>query len=48
MELSKKSYANIQNFINKSNTDKNLEFELRFIKQNINQKLFENIFNNYD
>ena len=45
MELSKKSYANIQNFINKSNTDKNLEFELRFIKQNINQKLFENIFN---
>ena len=45
MELSKKSYTNIKNFINKSNLDKDLEFELRFIKQNINQKVFENIFN---
>ena len=45
MELSKKSYENIKNFVNKSNLDKDLEFELRFIKQNINQKVFENIFN---
>ena len=45
MELSATSYNKIKDFINKSNKDKNLEFELRFIKNNINQKLFENIFN---
>ena len=45
MELSVKSYDTIKDFIDKSNKDKNLEFELRFVKQNINQKMFESIFN---
>lgn len=45
MELSTASYDKILNFIKKSNKDKNLEFEMRFIKQEISQKIFENIFN---
>ena len=45
MELSAKSYDKIKNFIDKSKKDKNLEFELRFIKENISQKTFESIFN---
>ena len=45
MELSNKSYEKIKSFIDKSNIDKDLEFELRFIKKDIKQKLFENIFN---
>ena len=45
MELTTKSYKKINDFINKSNNDNNLEFELRFTKKNIGNKLFENIFN---
>ena len=45
MELSKQSYEKINDFIDRSNRDKNLEFELRFVKQDISQKIFENIFN---
>jgi len=45
MELSSKSYDKIKDFIDKSNKNKDFEFELRFIKDNISQKLFENIFN---
>ncbi len=45
MELTTKSYNKINDFINKSNNDNNLEFELRFTKKNISNKLFENIFN---
>jgi len=45
MELTTKSYKKINDFINKSNNDNNLEFELRFTKKNISNKLFENIFN---
>jgi|SaaInlStandDraft_6_1057023.scaffolds.fasta_scaffold03057_3 hypothetical protein len=45
MEITTKSYKKINDFINKSNNDNNLEFELRFTKKNISNKLFENIFN---
>lgn len=45
MELSSQSYDKIKNFINKSNKDKNLEFELRFTDKTISKKIFENIFN---
>ena len=45
MELSEVTYDNILNFVNKSNKDKDLEFELRFTNQEINQKTFESIFN---
>ena len=33
MELTTKSYKKINDFINKSNNDNNLEFELRFTKK---------------
>ena len=45
MELSTTSYDKIKNFISKSNKDKHFEFELRFIDKEINQSIFENIFN---
>ena len=45
MELVNKSYETLVNFINKSSKDKNLEFELRFIEQEIDQKIFEDVFN---
>jgi hypothetical protein len=45
MELVNKSYETLINFINKSSKDKNLEFELRFIEQEIDQKTFEDVFN---
>ncbi len=45
MELTTTSYDKIKNFIKKSNNDSKLEFELRFIEKEINQNIFENIFN---
>ena len=45
MELSNSTYDKIKNFISKSNKDKNLKFELKFINENISSKDFENIFN---
>ena len=45
MELTTTSYDKIKNFIKKSNNDSKLEFELRFIEKEINQNIFESIFN---
>ena len=45
MELSINTYDKIKSFINKSLKNDNLEFELRFNHHQINEKIFESIFN---